>query len=248
MKKPLLLFFILSLFSVSAQCAQDADFREANSKYQAGDYKTAVSLYEKALLSGKPTAALYYNLGSAEFRSGDRGAALADYERAHALDPRDRDIEWNRSTLKSVLPDRISDSDDNVFVSSVQKLLEWVTVDEAALAFGLILAILFLVSALNFSFHRSKSLTAGLGGFFVLLLILSGAVFYGKWLTVKDPRVVVLEKEAAVRYGPSEKETKAFVLHEGALARVIDQTDEWYYLFLQDKNNGWILKKSCEIV
>ena len=49
-------------------------------------------------------------------------------------------------------------------------------------------------------------------------------------------------------YGPSEKETKAFVLHEGALARVIDQTDEWYYIFLQDKNNGWVLKKSCEIV
>jgi len=58
----------------------------------------------------------------------------------------------------------------------------------------------------------------------------------------------VLYKEVTARYGPSDKETKAFVLHEGASAKVLDQTDGWYYIFLQDKNTGWVSKKSCAII
>ncbi len=241
--------FLGFIFSTTlAFSGEKSLFQEANEKYQAGDYVSAASLYRKSAASGKPTAALYYNLGNADFRAGNKGAALVDYERAHALAPRDRDVEWNKSVLKTTLADRIADSDENVFISSAQRILNWVTVDEIALLFAFILAILFIVSVLSFSFHQSKSMTAGIGGFFTLLLILTGTAFYFRWLSAKDPFLVVLEKEVTARYGPSDKETKAFVLHEGAKARVIDQTDKWYYIALQDKTTGWVLKKSCEVI
>ncbi len=251
MRKIASLLFFLSAMSAafsSAWAAEDALFKDAGVKYQAGQYKEAVSLYRKLIDSGKSGVAVYYNLGNASFRAGDKAAALIAFERAHALDPRDRDVEWNKTILQNTLPDRIEDSADNVFVSSVQKILEWVTMDEIALVFTLLLALFCLISALNFSFHRSKSLTSGFAGFLMFLWILSAAVFYFKWLDVKDSRVVVLDREVAARYGPSDKETKAFVLHEGAEARVVDQTDSWYYIRLQNKNTGWILKKSCEII
>ena len=242
-------FLFLSLFLAASRAFAEEDlFKEANVSYQVGDYKKAISLYKKIITSKKATANVYYNLGNASFRDGNRGEALAAYERAHALDPRDRDVEWNKSILKNALPDRIEDAEDNVFLSSIERLLEWVTVDEITILLGLILAGLFVISLLNFIFHKSKPFTAGLGGFFIFLLILNSIIFYFKWLEVKDPRVVVLDKEVSARYGPSDKETKAFVLHEGAEARVTDETGDWYYILLKNKNIGWIPKKSCEIL
>ena len=250
MKNFLTIFLFLGAIFISENgwAAALSDFEAANAKYSHGDYQEAVSLYEKMIASGKGTAAVYYNLGNAAFRAEDKGKALVAYERAHGLSPRDRDVEWNKAILKSALSDRIEDSDDNVFISSVQRLLEWVTVDETALVLSLMLAVLFLISALNFFSHKSKSLTSGIGGFFVLILVLSAAVFYFKWLTVKDRHVVVLDKEVTARYGPSDKETKAFVLHEGAEAKILDRTDGWYYVVLQNKSTGWLSKKSCEII
>lgn len=251
MKKIFLPVLILSgifCFVTPLYAAEDTLFHDANAKYQAGDYKAAMSLYQQIASSGKATAIVYYNLGNASFRAGNKGAALVAYERARALNPRDRDVEWNKGVLKNALSDRIEDADDNVFLSSVQRLLEWVTVDEAGVVFSLFLGILFLFSLLHFIFHKAKPLTGGVAGFFLFLWILSGAVFYFKWLEIRDPRVVVLDREVSARYGPSDKETKAFTLHEGAEAKVADQTGDWFYISLKNKNTGWIPKKSCEII
>jgi len=69
-----------------------------------------------------------------------------------------------------------------------------------------------------------------------------------KWTDAKDPRVVVLDKEVYAHYGPSGKETNAFLLHEGAEGKVLDETPEWFYIVLKNKNSGWIPKSSCETV
>ncbi len=234
--------------TASALAENNGLFKQANEKYSAGDYTAAAVLYEKVASLDGASSAVYYNLGNAYFRAGQKGRAMVYYERAGRLDPRDQDIEWNRGVLKNALTDRIEDVQDNVFISSVQRLLEWITLDEAALVFAAILLILFIISAVSFFSHKPKSLTAGIGGLLVFLWICSLAVYYFKWTQVRDPQVVVLDREVAARYGPSDKETKAFVLHEGAQAVMTDQTGEWYYILLKNKNTAWVPKKSCEIV
>ncbi len=248
MKKPRFMIFLFLMFFTSTCFAAGDLFSEANAKYKAGDYPAAAVLYEQIVSAQQPQASVQYNLGNALFRSGKKGLALLAYERASLLDPRDSDIEWNKTVLKNALKDHIVDESGNVFVSSFQKILGWITMDEIAVILVILLTGLFLIAAVNFIFHRSKPLTSGIGGFLVFLSILTGGIFYGKWLLIKDPRVVVLAAEASARYGPSEKETKAFVLHEGASAVLRDQTEDWYYIVLPDNNTGWIQKKSCEII
>ncbi len=243
------ILFLTFLFSAfPAYASESSAFSEANAAYSRGDYKAAAAAYEKIAAEGGAASAVYYNLGSARFRAGEKGRAMVAFERAHRLDPRDRDVEWNKAILKNALADRIEDPDESIFLSSLRKILEYVTVDEAALAFAVVLAALFLISVSHFIFRQSKPLTAGAGGVFVFLLVVTGGVFYFKWADARVPRLIVLDREVAARYGPSEKETKAFVLHEGAEARVADQTGDWYYISLKNKTLGWVPKKSCEII
>ncbi len=61
------------------------------------------------------------------------------------------------------------------------------------------------------------------------------------------PHAVVLDKEVTVRYGPAFSETKAFVLHEGAVVDVADESGDWLYVSF-GKNAGWLPKKTSEII
>jgi tetratricopeptide (TPR) repeat protein len=67
----------------------------ANELFAAGHYAEAAQMYEQLIAQGAQDAALYYNLGNATLALGDAGRAVAAYERAAALAPRDADIRAN---------------------------------------------------------------------------------------------------------------------------------------------------------
>ena len=60
---------------------------------------------------------LYLNLGNAYFRMGKVGHAVWAYEKGHALSPRDRDINYNLSYVRSQVRDRIQAPDDLFILS-----------------------------------------------------------------------------------------------------------------------------------
>jgi SH3-like domain-containing protein len=65
---------------------------------------------------------------------------------------------------------------------------------------------------------------------------------------LREPAAVVLEKEVYAHYGPSERETKAFLLREGVEVKLLDESKGWLYVSLGEKNPGWVPKASCEVV
>ncbi|MEA3297510.1 MAG: tetratricopeptide repeat protein, partial [candidate division Zixibacteria bacterium] len=65
--------------------AQSDEFTSANSFYKEKDYESAVGMYNRILAQGVESAALYYNLGNACFKSGDLGHAILYYSRAKRL-------------------------------------------------------------------------------------------------------------------------------------------------------------------
>jgi tetratricopeptide (TPR) repeat protein len=69
----------------------------ANELVAAGHYAEAAQMYEQLIARGARDAALYYNLGNATLSLGDAGRAVAAYEQAAALAPRDPDIRANRT-------------------------------------------------------------------------------------------------------------------------------------------------------
>jgi tetratricopeptide (TPR) repeat protein len=240
------LVFMLFVTRVMA-AAEPPLFQQANSKYQGGDFKGASEIYQKLIQTGPATAVLYYNLGNATLKSGEKGAALVYYERALKAAPRDKDIRWNLNVLKAALPDKIEDN-SYFLIAGSRELMSYVTPDELAILLSALLAWVALLNSVYFFFPVFISWTGwmrklGLFGLGVVALLLAWKV----WET-KDPHVVVLDKEVYAFYGPSDRETKAFLLHEGALGKVTDTTDDWVYLTLPNKKSGWIRKNACETI
>ena len=228
--------------------ARQSDFVEANAKYEAQDYKAASKSYEDLTHAGQETAAVYYNLGNAYFRLGQKGKALVSYERALAISPRDKDIRWNLEMLRSVLADRIETPSDNPVFFWGRKAADTFAINEISILLSALLLLFLAFAGLNFIFPRTKLWTSFFQFLTVAALVACAALFILKWAEGKDPRVVVLDKEVYAHYGPSGKETNAFLLHEGAEGKVLDETPDWFYIVLKNKNSGWIPKSSCETV
>jgi len=236
----------IALF-VSTACfaAQSPLFDQAGAKYKAGDFKGALEAYQKVIQTGQATAAVYYNLGNAALKSGAKGQALVYYERARKAAPRDEDLNWNIGVLKDSLKDKVEDR-SHFAVAAMKSFLDRWSLRELAFCFTALLALAALLSLAGF-FSAQLPLRA----FWtpaIIALVFSGALFALKAWDSKDPRAVILDKEVTAYYGPSDGETKAFVLHEGAEGRVTDESGDWLYISLQNKNAGWVRKNACEIV
>lgn len=228
--------------------AEPLSFAEANLKYQAGDFEAAAQGYEKAVASGRASGAVYYNLGNARFRLGEKGEALLAYERALKKMPRDKDLRWNLVVLQSTIPDHIEPSPENALPTTLLTLAGYVTTGESAALLTVFLALWFLAALLGFLAPSVLFWTKLARPFILICLAFSAGLFAFKWSDTRDPRAVILQKEVYARYGPSEKETKAFLLHEGAQAVVQDESKDWVYIALPNKNAGWIPKRSCEVI
>ena len=61
-------------------------FIAANNLYDEGKFSEAAQAYEKILASGRRSAALYFNLGNALFKSAQIGSSIAAYRNAERLD------------------------------------------------------------------------------------------------------------------------------------------------------------------
>ena len=70
-------------------------FEAANKLYEEGKFSDAATAYAKLLQGGQTSAALYFNLGNAFFKSGQIGRAIAAYRLAGQLTPRDPDVRAN---------------------------------------------------------------------------------------------------------------------------------------------------------
>ncbi len=113
-KMLLLALAVISFLPARSQAAISATaFDAANKLYEEGKFTAAVSAYEKLLQSGQASAALYFNLGNAFYKSGQIGRAIATYRQAELISPRDPDLRANlqfaRKQIQSptLLPGRL---------------------------------------------------------------------------------------------------------------------------------------------
>lgn len=225
----------------------DTTFETANAAYQKADYGKAAVAYEAVLKASGPSAALYYNMGNTYFRLGKKGLALLYYEKAKRFLPRDKDLLWNEALLQSQLTDRIVPK-ENPFMALLLEKIRFFNPSETAFVLLVLLGVLAGIQAIRF-------FKGGLGvGLKIvrLLLILSVAalmaVFYFQDKEFGKTKLVVLDSQASVRFGPSEKEAQAFQLHEGAAGSVLDETERWYFIWLANGQGGWVKKESGQIV
>lgn len=222
-------------------------FFEANKLYSNGEYTKAGEQYESLLKSGVESGQLHYNLGNAYFKLGQKGKALASYERAKKLIPADEDLFANINFVTTLLEEAQPQEKTAWFqklFSGIRDALPprgWLFM---MAVFYYALAVTLAIAIFRPSFRKASTFIASITGF----IILSAALFlYGSESSAHHSRRgVIVVPEAEVRYSPSYSGAVAFKLHEGIQAQIIRLEDEWAQIRLTKDKNGWIETASIE--
>jgi len=223
-------------------------FAYANSLYQAGDYKGALAEYEMLVSRGYASGNLYYNIGNTYFKLDRKSEAILYYMKALRLQPRDQDVKANLEYARSLLPERLENPPRFWLLRYWDNAADSFTLNElraAAMAAYWVLAAV-VIAIIYLRGVRPYLWRAGVVVFLLLLVVCGGMISRAR-LEHRE-QAVILPQEVKVRYGPSDKDVIAFILHEGAAVDVAGVKDGWYLISLPDGKSGWIRKEACGVV
>lgn len=223
----------------------------ADSAYSAGEYATAIDLYERLLIDGE-SAVLYYNLGNAYYKVDDMSHAILNYERALRLNPSDKDVRFNLDLARSKTIDRVNDRVDIFFVRWFRSLTSLLSLDGWARV-AIVTFLLFLFAVALFVFGRKRSLRKTsliLALILLFLTVCSNGIGYGQKRRLNNrTEAIVMDPSVVVRSTPSPSGTELFVLHEGRKVTITDDAMQaWKQIALEDGNVGWIETKSLTVI
>ncbi|AXG68716.1 tetratricopeptide repeat protein [Kordia sp. SMS9] len=239
-----LLFVLISSFSFVFGQENTTAFEAANKAYNDGNFPEAITQYKAILKTGKHSAAIYYNLGNAYYKSNEIGSSIYYFEKALQLSPNDEDIINNLAFAKNMTIDAIEPLPKTQLSKFVNRITNTFTYNQwawMAIIFGFLCVISFLLY--QFSYETLKKRIYFLISFIAFLFILGSVAIayqqYGK--AQADRPAIVFAKETAVKAEPNLRSDEVFVLHEGTKVQVLDTVDNWKKIQLIDGKIGWII-------
>ncbi len=235
---------LISSFSFVFGQENTAAFEAANKAYNEGNYPEAITQYKAILKTGEHSAAVYYNLGNAYYKSNEIGPSIYYFEKALQLSPKDKDIINNLAFAQNMTIDAIEPlpkTQLSKFINSITKTFTYNQWAWIAVIFGFLCVISFLLY--QFSYQTLKKRIYFLVSFIALLFILGAvAIAYQQYGKAQANRpAIIFAKETAVKAEPNLRSDEVFVLHEGAKVQVLDAIDNWKKIQLIDGKIGWII-------
>ena len=243
-----LLSAALTVASAHADEPVPPAFFQGNQAYAAGRYDDAIAAYEQVRAAGQESGALAFNLGNAYMKRGDIGHAIASYERAARLLPRDPDVSanlafarerasievpaapiWQR--LAAPFAFRASSGE----LAGVFAALWW-------LLWGLLSARLLWPAA-----RVPLARAALVAGALAAIVGLSLAVRVSS-VEAAGAAVVVASGDTPVRFEPTASGTGHFVVTPGVDVTVREERDGWLLVARADGRRGWIPAAAVERV
>jgi tetratricopeptide (TPR) repeat protein len=246
-----LFIFALCFLSTKGFAASNTDFDNANEQYKKGEYKSAISSYEKILKSGYDAAEVYYDLGNCYYKLNDVPHSILNYERALKLAPRDEDIIFNLRLANLKVIDKIQSVDQVFFKRWIENISNLYSTDSAALWTiiflwcGLIVFALFILSGNSLV----KRIFFYSGAIILVLSILFLIVTNYRNQTVNAINSgIIFNPSVYVKSAPDTKSTDLFILHEGTKVKILDTVGSWKKIRLMNNNEGWIKGESLEVI
>ena len=241
-------FIFFSVMSCEAKSTEDIFFT-ANKQYDDGNFQEAIKLYENLTSQGIYSGNLYYNLGNAYYRTGKKGKALLNYERAKKLIPHNEDLFANISFIKSMLNIKQPDKVYHIY----QKI--WMDLRNAipVKAWFFISVILFFTVCLllgtgflSYQFHGKYHIISGILTF---LFIISLVFFINSYNASNHFKTgIIIIPETDIRYSPSYSGVVAFKLVDGMKAEIIRKEGKWSHIRLNKEKSGWIESEAIEAI
>jgi tetratricopeptide (TPR) repeat protein len=219
------------------------DFTAANKLYAEGKFSDAAAGYEKILQTGVVSPALFFNAGNAEFKCGHLGKAIAAYQQAAQLSPRDAELRANLAFVRNQVQGA------TLRESRWQNWVGALTLNEGAV----LTAVLFW---LTFAFFIARQIRPGLipklkatTGIFIALTVFSGTVLGLQAANhFSAATAVVTTDNAAARSGPFDDAQSAFTLRDGAELSVLDRRDGWVQVVDGAGKSGWLPARQVAVV
>jgi hypothetical protein len=223
--------FAISSFGATSPLERN-DFAQAGAAYQSGNFGSAKatlgSIGEHATAPG-----VLHNLGNAEFKLGNLGPAILAWERAHSLDP------WNRNTMANLRFARGQAALLPPALTWYETYSSWLPADcwlwTASLCFWGGLACLALPPLL--ARRRTAWTQAGavvaLSAFILTLPALAG-------LWTRHRLGVVIAAEASLRLTPTQEGEVLGKLSAGDTARVELTRGAYVYVRGEGDRAGWV--------
>ena len=236
----LLCLLIGSPVRARADGAGESGFARGNRLYAAGQFADAAKAYEEAVRQGDYRANLFYNLANTDYRLGDRGRAILNYQRTLLLEPGHTEAAANLAFVRGrALPE--AGIRPSGTLSALREALAGPGVDVYGwLAAG---AGWLGLLGLGLAFFRPRARVPG------TLLAVAGAagcvllvgIIY--WLDggLKSPRrAVVLADNAPALYAPADNAKAVLRLPVGGEVHILSEQGAWAYVRLADGTRGWM--------
>lgn len=219
------------------------NFSHANQLYAAGKFSDAARAYEGILDAGTVSPNLLFNDGSAEFKSGNLGRAIAAWRRAESLAPRDADVRANLEFARNQVQGATWRPTWWEGWLGGLSLNEWATL--AAITFWLTF-ILFAVVQLrpewkNFLRGPARGMAVA-AVFFCACLIAATHVHFSNSVAV------VVLPDAVTRSGPFDDAQNAFAVHDGAELAILDQRNGWVQVSDGSGRTGWMKSSQVQVL
>jgi tetratricopeptide (TPR) repeat protein len=240
-----IVLFIAMMFS-HILCFSNNDVQlKAEKLYAKKNYKETITVYESLIKEGFHSSKLYYNLGNAYYKNNEIGKAIYSYELALKLNPNFNDAKNNLQLANKKTIDQI-ESKENYFVFAIKKGITnslstktWAWISVFSFTF-------FLLGIYSFIIY--KSLTLKRISFFICMIsfiCFLSSVIIG-YLAVNEKNnnnfAIILSRESKIYEEPNTNSKVKFKLHEGTKADILDYTNDWRNIKLENGNEGWVSK------
>jgi tetratricopeptide (TPR) repeat protein len=234
-------FFAFTAFAAAAIPAGDR-FDEATAAYEQDDLAAAEAIYVEALEKNPGSSSALYNLGNCAYRRGQFGKAIAFFERARRLAPRDPDILANLNFVRSELnmtPVNAIDDPISLLASLRDHLRpdEWLVV--AATGWCLTLIMVGFWRRRRFLKYRWTVLIPA-----TLCILACAALFMQKRNTYRSNQGVVIAADIPVFAVPQPKQTNPKMhLRQGDYVSIEEERGAWIRVRI-DQAEGWLESKA----
>ena len=233
---------ILSLFVVPmVLCAATTNsFEDANKFYEQGKFAEAAAAYEQIAVSGAATANVWFNLGNANYKSGQLGRAIGAYRIAERMTPRDAALRANLQFVRGKVY-----SDDRAHIPFWKNLIRLLTLNEwTMLTVAFAWAFFSVLACSEFAGRRYPKAAAT----FLALALVIGATTAVSWKDWRHSEAVVTAREATVRFGPLQESQAAFQLRDGAELSVLGTKNDWIEIRDPEARSGWIRRDDVALL
>lgn len=240
--KYIILFIAFQLSSIVSFANKDLQLK-AEKLYADKKYQETITIYDSLIKSGYHSFKLYYNLGNAYYKHNELGKAIYHYELARKLEPQNKDVKTNLIIANKKTIDQI-ETKEHFFIEAIKSGIVnsisttyWAWISIISLVILLASVYLFLIKdgiifkritffiSLATLFTFISSLTIG-----YIALNDKQALNYG----------IILCRESKIYEEPINGANTKFNLHEGTKFNIIESTENFTNIKLENGNEGWI--------